>query len=134
MNLQPAHPDPIDVLRADVMRDVMGQLVPQRREIGADLDAPVGVAAMYPRIATDVEVLACVLAAAVVADDDLRVGCVPGIVAALGVALHDGAPIGIVGGGPGRGAGCGRRCAANQSRECQCNDSSHVNNDSHLAI
>ena len=104
--LQPAHPRAVDVLRTDVVRDVVTHLMPQRREIGADLNAPVGVTAIYPRIATDVEVLACVLTAAIVADNDLRAGYVPGVETTGTPAVNDLLPRGVEVLAPRCGIGC----------------------------
>lgn len=123
----------VEVGRSGSVRDMMTQLVPQRREIGADLDGSMRVGAVNPRVATDVEILSAVLAAAVCADDDLRAGYVPDIVAAPRVAVHDGAPVGIVGGGPGR---VGSRGAGATDQECKSNnrnDDFHAIEDSHLA-
>ena len=131
MTLQPA-PSPVDVSGTNIVSNVMRHLMPQCREIGADLDKPVGVSAVDPNCSVE-EVLVSPLAAAIVSDQYLGPWRTIRIVPQGVPTCDDLLPRGVEVITP-RCGGLGGRCAANQSRECQCNDSSHVNNDSHLAI
>ena len=132
MTLQPTDVCPVDTHRADLVRDVVRHLMPQRRKIGADFYASMGMSAMHPDSAIK-EVLVSPLATAVVSDQYLGPWRVLRIVPTGVPTCDDLLPRGVEVITP-RCGGLSGRCAANQSRECQCNDSSHVNNDSRLAI
>lgn len=133
MQLEPTHPRPVDVLRANRIGNVMRQLMPQRSEIGADLDEPVGMCPMDPHIIPDVEVLVSPLATAVVSDQYLGPWRILRIVPTGIPTCNDLLPRGVEvltprcvrGGGGCATTGC--ECDAEQ------NQSLHTNKGSHLA-